>query len=204
MVDEAAILENFKKYFEGGGRLVADNNVHIDAKGQLNVMGNVSVKPRYTAHESAGLPYGKIPVQFRTVSGSFNVSNCGLKSLEGCPTSVGNICRISNNPITTLHGAPQSIAYLFVMEDLPQLTSLEGFGSDVNICRFSWQANLPLLRLLMAKRLILGTDHLSEPPNSPAKRCIQILTKYAGEGKRGAIRCQKELIAAGFEGNARW
>jgi hypothetical protein len=204
MVDEAAILENFKKYFEGGGRLVAGNKVHLDSKGMLNVLGNVRVKPRYTTHESAGLPDGKIPLQFGTVSGSFAVSYCGLTSLEGCPTSVGNICFISSNPITTLHGAPQHVHYLFVMEDLPQLTSLEGFGSDVNICRFSWRANLPLLRLLMAKRLILGTDHISEPPNSPAKRCTQILTKYAGEGKRGAIRCQKELIAAGFEGNAKW
>jgi hypothetical protein len=33
---------------------------------------------------------------------------------------------------------------------------------------------------------------------------VEILNKYVGQGKSGAIKCAAELIKAGFKDNARW
>lgn len=203
MVDKEAILANFRKFFIDDS-LVAGDKVDIDERGRLNVLGNVVLKPRWTTLQSTGLPYGVLPVKFGTVSGSFDIRNANLQSLEGCATSVGNICSIGGNPIATLKGAPEHVHYMFAMDNLPELQSLEGFPAELNICKFDWRKDLPLLRVLQAKALRLSYQFSDASYESPPKLCLSILRKYVGQGRRVIHLCAKELVANGLEGNARW
>ena len=204
MVNESDIFNNFTKFFQDAERLIHKNKVSIDADGKLNVLGDVVVKLEYTTHQSTGLPFGKLPVQFGTVSGTFSVAKTRLQSLAGAPVSVGGICWISDNLLTSLEGGPQHIHHLLIMDNLPALASLTGFPPDINTCRFTWRKDLPLLRLLQAKRLILSLEQQGLLPSSPPKKCLEILNKYLPQGKRGMFDCQKELEDAGFPENARW
>lgn len=204
MVSHDEIFETFVRYFEGAERLVRDRKVHIDDDGKLNVLGSVLMKTQYTTNMSTGAPYGRIPVEFGTVSGSFNVSYCALTTLEGSPKSVGQSCFVSHNDLTSLKGGPEHVGYIFEISELRKLTSLEGFPTDVAVCRYSWRKNLPLLRILQARQILLGIDQLDSRTGTPPRVSLEILRKYAGQGRAGAIDCKRELVAAGLEGNARW
>jgi hypothetical protein len=131
-----------------------------------------------------------------TVGGYFNCSLNQLISLTGAPTSVsgGFICY--NNQLTTLAGAPQIVGGGFYCDNNP-LATLEGLPIQLNYLRLSFSPNLPLLRALYAPEIEFDPE-LEDPT------LLKILNRYAGQGKRGVIRCQKELISAGFEANAQW
>jgi hypothetical protein len=116
-----------------------------------------------------------LPVAFGTVGGSFYCSNNQLTTLAGAPQTVGGGFYCSNNQLTTLEGIPTHLRKLWL----------------------SYSPALPLLRTLYAQQIEFYPK-LRDPTLG------EILNRYAGQGKRGAIKCQKELIAAGFEGNARW
>ena len=203
VVDEQQVLNTFVKYFAEANIVMGRQQWSFDNQGRLNIKGHVTVRKEYTvAQGGTGLPNGRLPLRFGRVHGDFNVSGCELTTLKGCPLHVGGLCFVSNNPIPSLEGAPQLVDYLFVMQDLTQLTSLEGFPAQIEICRFDWRHNLPLLRLLQAKKLILGNPGPSH--SSPANRCFEILKGYAGQGEAGAFTCGAELADAGYKENARW
>jgi len=204
VVDSEEILKKFVTYFDGADQLVRDRKVHIDDEGKLNVLGSVIMKTNYTTHMSTGAPHGRIPVEFGTVSGSFNVSYCALTTLEGSPKSVGQSCFVSHNDLISLKGGPEHVGYIFEISELRKLTSLEGFPTDVAVCRYSWRKNLPLLRILQARKILLGMDQIDSRAGTPPRVSLEILRKYAGQGRAGAIDCKRELVAAGLEGNARW
>jgi hypothetical protein len=204
MVTESQILSTFDKFFQNAQRLIDRKMTHVDDNGLLNVMGDVVVKMEWTSNQGVGLPEGKIPVAFGTVSGTFSVARTNLRSLEGAPSSIGNICWIGFNPLTSLEGGPQHIHHLLIMDELPLLSSLDGFPPQCNTCRFTWTENLPLLRLLQAKKLILDLNQQSMLPNSNPKRCFEILKRYEGQGEAGAFACGAELATAGYKENARW
>jgi len=132
----------------------------------------------------------------QTVGGSFNCYNNKLTTLEGAPQTVGGGFYCFRNQLTTLAGAPQTVGDVFNCSDTP-LATLEGIPIKLKLLQLSYSPNLPLLRTLYAQEVEF-LPKLRDPA------VLEILNRYAGEGKRGVIRCQKELIAAGFEGNARW
>ena len=70
-------------------------------------------------------------VRFGNVSESFNCSDNSLTSLEGAPQSVGDAFNCSGNSLASLEGAPQSVGGNFYCNN-NSLTSLEGGPQTVN------------------------------------------------------------------------
>jgi len=187
MVDQQQVIAQFQEYFD------AFQNYDFDQEGRLNVYGTVIAKDQYLSR----MPNKQLPFRFGRVEGDFNVSYCGLNTFEGMPYYVKHTCWISHNPATTLVGLPKHCNNL-VMEGLSELASFDGFPDQVDLCRFTWYPQQPLLRLLHAKRLQLGI------PDNPARKVVDILKNYAGQGQKGALACAAELAKAGFKDNARW
>jgi hypothetical protein len=201
MVDVAAIQELLKKNFDIIG------TVHVDPEtGVVDVEGSVmDMKP---------MP--KISVQFGTVTGLFGCSESRLESLVGAPHTVGKEFSCNKNRLTSLVGAPRSVGGGFWVNN-NKLTSLEGgpahVGSSLQVLGnplksldgmpvelkgtiwLDYNRELPLLRLLE-----LPDCMLSYAPD-PVK---EILNKYMGQGKAGAIKAAVELVKAGYKENARW
>ena len=153
----------------------------------------------------------------KSVVGSFFCSSNQLTSLEHAPQSVGGGFLCSANQLTSLEHAPQSVGGGFVcsanqltsLEHAPQsvggdfwcsgnkLSSLAGLPVVPGSLRLSYSPTLPLLRCLLAQQVEFE-------PSLPDKTVENILNKYAGQGRAGAIDCKRELVSAGFEENARW
>ena len=71
-----------------------------------------------------------IPVQFGVVKGNFNCSRNNLKSLEGCPQSVGSSFYCSKNNLKSLEGCPRTVEGNFYCWN-NNLESLEGSPQTV-------------------------------------------------------------------------
>ena len=68
-------------------------------------------------------------VKFGKVSGFFNCSDNSLTSLAGAPQSVGKFFNCSDNSLTSLEGAPQEVGASFDCSD-NSLTSLKGLPNE--------------------------------------------------------------------------
>jgi hypothetical protein len=137
--------------------------------GLINTSGDVTLIKKVS----------QLPFKFNKVgghfSGHFNCYNNQLTSLIGAPISVGGTFDCSNNQLTSLEGAPTSVGGCFYCD---------------------WSENLPLLRLLQYKKVLLyNNDQVSD-----------IINKYCAQKplKKAILDCQKELIENGFVGNAKW
>jgi hypothetical protein len=130
-----------------------------------------------------------------SVSGDFWCGNNQLTTLEGAPKEVVGSFYCDNNQLYTLAGAPLSVGGNFWCYQNP-LTTLEGAPNSVER-KFviDYNPNLPLLRLLQYKAV-----RIHNAP-TPVK---DIMTNYAGTGKRGMLGAGVELTRAGFKANARW
>ena len=69
-------------------------------------------------------------INFGKVTGSFDCSSLGLKSLKGAPKEVGGKFDCSFNQLTSLEGAPQTVSGNFYCYH-NKLTSLEGAPKEV-------------------------------------------------------------------------
>ena len=69
-------------------------------------------------------------INFGKVTGNFDCSIIGLKSLKGAPQEVGGYFSCYNNQLTSLKGAPQKIGGSFYCHS-NRLTSLEGAPQEV-------------------------------------------------------------------------
>jgi hypothetical protein len=227
---EQMVQKSLAKCFKISG------TVSFDEKGVVNVKGDcesISKIPR-------------IPVHFGEVTGSFNCGGAGLKSLKGCPHTVGQdficydneltsleggpnkviaayICNnnklsnligaaraahyfsCKNNLLTSLIGGPDIVGGQFDCSENPTLTSLEGAPSKALQIHVPYNKDLPLLRLLNykmvsfeANKKLVRSNELDYPR--------RIIGKHLGEGNLRAriLACQRELIDAGFVGNASW
>jgi hypothetical protein len=116
----------------------------------------------------------------QSVQGTFDCSSNDLESLEGCSKIIGGTLRCSNNPLRSLRGLPDEVRHIVV----------------------SWTPDLPLLQLVGRKFKLIGETMWQIPPE--ADKIMAILTQYSGASRYNIIACQKELINAGFEGNASW
>jgi hypothetical protein len=157
--------------------------------GVVNVQGDVILMQRVK----------HLPVQFGTVSGTFDCSENMLASLQGSPSHVGKTFSCYDNSLNSLEGGPTHVGGVFNCQQNNLFVNLVGapqfIGSD---CWFDYHDKLPLLRWLVVKGSVLsGTWPLS---------VIRIMndTRFKGNGKAVAIACAVELTRAGFKGNARW
>jgi len=130
-----------------------------------------------------------------SVGGDFYCGSNDLTTLEGAPKSVIGMFECGLNRLTTLEGAPNSVGGDFLCT-LNKLTSLEGLPAVKGTLYLSYSPTLPLLRCLLAKKVVT-----TKPENSTVQ---DILNQYAGQGEAGAFECGAELATAGYKENARW
>jgi len=76
-------------------------NYTINSDGKVDVDGLVTFY---------GCNLTKLPLKFGDVTGNFHCGANNLKSLEGCPQSVGGYFYCNHNKLTTLEGCPKSIS----------------------------------------------------------------------------------------------
>jgi hypothetical protein len=193
MVDSDLIHKTLLQNFHHIGR------VEIDDQGHVSVHGSVAASSNFS----------QLPVTFSHVAGTFDLKiQPTLTTLVGCPNIVGGDFRVLGSILNTLEGAPIEIEgnARFGNQSHHDLKNLLGFPRRVGgITRVRYQPDLGMLRLLNTqKEIVLYISQGYEFLARDGAKVSDILNKYVGEGKRGAIRCQKELISAGFEGNARW
>jgi hypothetical protein len=180
MVDKDAVAKLFRSWFD-------TDSVQFEVNDDGTISGEGCIQ------NAAKFPEGQLPVRFKNFKGSLFFTHAGLHTLEGAPEFLDGDLRVRHNLLENLHGAPKIITGILSLLSNP-LTSLVGFPNSVGRVVLDDDPQLPMLRLLNAKEIKL----------SGSRGIEHILNAYAGEGKRGVIRCQKDLIKAGFEGNAQW
>jgi len=204
MVDANQIKKKVWNYFTISGE---DREIHIGSDGKVNVYGDVQLVKTHVRQLpiSFGTVEGNFRCQFTNlaslvgaphhVDGHFLCSHSELTSLEGAPKHVGGQFNCDHNKLHSLLGAPKHVGGTFDCE-YNWLTSLEGVPEHVGDefwC--TWNPELPVLRLLTYAYL-----HMDNAPQPVS----DIMHKYTGQGKPGAIKAAAELIRAGYKGNARW
>jgi hypothetical protein len=95
-----------------------------------------------------------IPIKFGIVTGYFVCSSNKLKSLEGCPESVGGYFNCAFNKLVNLKGAPKSVGDGFFCSS-NNLTSLEGCPKKVFNCFYCSDNKLTTLNDLKDLPIVL-------------------------------------------------
>lgn len=180
-------MQGFPEYI--GGDLEAAGNQITSLESCPKYIGGLCVISTNLLTSLEGVP--------QSLNASFDCRQNNLKTLEGGPSTVNGDFRCEGNKLTNLVGAPLKVTGWLTCANNP-LTSLEGIPTELGGIELEYNRDLPLLRLLYAKQIDFYFAGRS------AKIVTNILNKYAGQGRSGAIDCKRELVAAGFEGNAKW
>jgi hypothetical protein len=96
-------------------------NYTINDDLSIDVNGDVNLAYKNLEH---------LPLKFNYIEGSFDCSNNELKSLEGCPQTVGGSFECSDNKLKSLEGCPQTVNGNFGCR-INKLKSLEGSPQTV-------------------------------------------------------------------------
>ena len=200
---------------------MVDGNPVIDPDGKVHASNDVVLYNKFHT------PFEKLPVEFSHIGGTLMVSNNTLKTLEGCPKTLGRSFECDSNELKTLEfgpkqiglsgegghyicsqnqlvnlvGAPREIPGVFNCAANP-LKSLKGFPQKIGrLLYITYDSRLPLLRTLAAPEIIFWPLPNAD---SDAVKVLNILKYYLSKGTRAMFDCQKALEDAGFEENARW
>lgn len=203
MVDTAHIERIIRHNFDITG------SYEIQEDGSVNVQGDVSL--RYPQTD------GMIPIKFGVVDGVFKVYNKGIKSLKNAPDVCASLI-VAGNFLTSLEHCPEQLnmldvcwnqltSFVHAPDQVNKIiafgnpfTSLKGLPESEFEISITYDAKLPLLRLIAARKVTIR-----QPPSLPPFEPVNsMINKYLGQGKPGAIKCAAELIKAGFKENARW
>jgi hypothetical protein len=141
----------------------------------------------------------KMPIQFNDVTGPFICAGKKLTSLEGSPKACQDFSCFDNQ-LANLIGSPGLVKGSFMAHANP-LVSIEGLSGIINEkISLPFLTDLPLLRLVGRSNSFVfkdGEEYYWE--------ISKILEQYSNlKSRANIIACQKELIAAGFVGNASW
>jgi hypothetical protein len=144
-----------------------------------------------------------MPIKFGEVHGSFICSGSNLITLKGSPDKVMEKFNCRNNLIESLVGGPRTVDGLYNASD-NTLKSLDGLPESVKFLSLDVYPTLPILKLLTVQSSVKHPFRLGS--NSMSRILNQYLDviKNGTPMKKAMWECQKSLIDAGFEGNARW
>ena len=158
----------------------------VQDDGTVNILKNCHIRAK------DNIEFAQFPVKFGRIEGDFAVQDCGLETLVGGPTEIRGTFDIKHNKLSSLHGSPQVHGGHYYCNGNP-LISLDGLPTSFTGNLYcDWHRNLPLLRLLNCS--------LVSTSNAVVNR---IMNQYAGNPSRANIvQCHKQLINAGFAGNA--
>jgi len=174
-------IENLvKQYFDVDGQTIFNHD------GSVKIIGGVSLVIGIT----------KLPVKFSEVTSYATFTKHDLTTLEGSPERVGDDFSCVGNNLSNLEGGPKIVKGSYDCFANP-LTSFKGIPDTVEgefWC--DWIENVPMLSLLKYDKVSVI---------APDTAITNIFIKYAGQKplRQAIIKCQKELIDLGYEGNAR-
>jgi hypothetical protein len=183
-IDKEAIKQELRNLFHYEGDLT------IDDSGLISVDGNVF------RHGNNGITK-ILPIKFKSIFGEFDCSHMGLESFQNTPRYIQRDFECSNNKLTSLDGAPKVVRGTFWTTGNP-IKSLSGIPEQIHTLQLCWDPDLPLLRLVGYENKIYLSG---QPTGHPITK---IIGKYSDNSRSNILKCQKELIDNGFEGNAAW
>lgn len=110
----------------------------VNDDGSIDVNGNVA----FSSH----IKYlSKIPLRFNKVTGDFDCSGLGLKTLEGCPIDVGGTFDCTYNQFSSLEYAPKKVGGAFVLDNMVKSLNTGTKGCDFNEVVLFFRTNIPEL-----------------------------------------------------------
>jgi len=143
-------------------------------------------------------------VMINEITGDFIIENTNLKNLLYSPIIVrGSVKITNNNLLESLEGLPKVIdVILDIGEGNNNLKSLKGIDekSKIDTCYFTYNLNLPLLRLMYI------TDDVYLYNSDEHVELMPILNNHIQDYKNineRILRCKIALTHAGYESNAR-
>jgi hypothetical protein len=208
VTDPKQVKKLLKEFFDVHGV------IKVRPSGIVDVAGTVTLK------SDVQLPNNRLPIQFGDVAGSFEFNSYkNLATLEGSPHFVGKTFDCSVTYVGSLVHAPQKVGgevdvrfcnlknFVGGPQQVHgnywgrrnQITSLEGIPDLIpGELDFELTPGLPILRSLVAEKVdaMQGIEVIEE--------VNEILNKYVGQGKAGALKAAAELIRAGYKEHARW
>lgn len=214
--EKAALLKDFERAFHHVQlmRVTVDEDTHA-----------VNVK----AHEITLRVKKRIPIKMGQVMGRFNCHKCELESLQNAPHTVtdnfscygnfleslvggphtvgshamgGGVYSCSGNFLKNFEGAPMQFTGYFVGVNQmgTGLETVDGLPSEARLVDITYQKHLPMLKLINQKQVNIRATLTGEL----TQEITDIIQRYAGQGKPGALKAAVELIRAGYKDNARW
>jgi hypothetical protein len=192
MVDKTQIDRDFRLFFRVTGKYTISDTGMIDVYGDLNARDT--------------FPGPHLPVQLGTVNGDCDLeSQDNLTDLQGAPHTVKGTFIVIADQLISLKGAPSHVTRNCVIRS-NNLSSLEHLPLTAQALRLNMSPQLPLLRLTERSYPIVWgyPTSLGGMSNTQMRTATEIITKYAGTGKAGALKAAAELIKADCKANARW
>ena len=129
------------------------------------------------------------------VVGDFNCSDNELKSLEGCPQTVGGSFYCWNNQLKSLEGCPQTVGgnfYYFNNEKLTSLTRINFYVHEINGSNGIDFRNCPIKSNILGLLKISGLKKVYFDD----KKLQEIMNKHLPMGD--STDCIDDLLDAGF------
>lgn len=165
----------------------------INSQGQVDVTGSVQLlRPP---------PHNRLPVKFGHVTGNFSCSNMHLTTLEGAPHTVAQAFMCQGNQLTTLVGAPKTCT-TFAIRDNP-LQDLNGFPDQVHLdTSVTYTADLPLLQLFKSEHVLFYAAKGAQPVPTIVKELFDHPPHT--NARKAALWAAPKLIKAGLKENAQW
>jgi hypothetical protein len=166
----------FRKYFVHNGHQLMPRSVGSAIT--MDEQGRINVKGDVMWRKH--FPTQQLPIQFGKVSGSFNLNGSGISSAHGMPSEVGKSLLLMSLPNFPLQELPHKVGGEVWLDYNPQ-----------------WPL-LHLLQIQIGGRIFLYTG---DPDQDQVLNTI--MNRYRNKGYTGMVPCARELIKAGFKGNAR-
>ena len=152
-IEEDELLEVVPNLYD----LIKKAYINWGNKYMENIISEFTLNPQTNRYDYEGNLYRDIlkgfvsddkegfTINFGKVTGNFDCSIIGLKSLKGAPTEVGGYFSCYNNQLTSLKGAPHKVDGNFYCHN-NQLTSLEGAPQEVGGSFYCYENQLTSLR----------------------------------------------------------
>jgi hypothetical protein len=192
------VLDTFHKHFKHTGDVIVNDDLSVTVQGDVFTNYKVVFPDRH------------IPVKFDQVNALF-VDSTNITSFKNSPRIIHGTAWFQSNPIKNWHHAPDHAGGYFGLADT-QISDLTGLPEGIKLLSLNYLPHMPLLRALQVQKVEF--PHVNHAAPEPV---VQILNKYAGRGKAGAMQAAGELIRAGkqiqdqeglpenpFKANARW
>lgn len=167
-----------------------DKNSHIntymfDDDGEnliIHVQGNLDISKN---------KFEKLPYKFGSIDGSFNISECGLLTLQNGPTEVSKDFIASHNQFKSLVGCPEYIGQNFDIQYCDNLSSFSQ-GPEVVIGHYLSTSNN---NLRLINKLFTKIGRFSHITTEKKQFLLGLEKEYLNTGTHFVFQCTGNKLA---------